>query len=371
MEARLQAVETTPVLFRDSRLASVWDKVRGGQRLSREDGLLLFETEDLHGLGRMANFAKSRLHGDQVFFVLNRYINPTNVCVLSCSFCDFARKKGEAGAFENSIEDVLEMIKPGTREAHIVGGHHPDWPFDYFERMIEAIHAARPETQIKAFTAAEIDYFWRRWKIEPVEALTRLKKAGLHSMPGGGAEIFSKRLQKELHFTGKANADRWLEIHGIAHSLGIKTNATMLYGHIETMAERVEHLLRLREQQDKSGGFLTFIPLAYQIGNTKLVPRQTPPTDDLRTIAASRLLLDNFPHIEAYWVMIGEETASLALHFGASDVNGTLEDEKIAHAALAASPAGLAHEQILRMIKDAGKVAVERDALYNVVKVWS
>ena len=363
--------ETGPALFRDSRLSPLWDKVRAGQRLSREDGLLLFETEDLHGLGRMAAFAKSRLHGEQVFFVLNRYVNPTNLCVLSCSFCDFARKKGEEGAFENSIEDVLEMIKPGTREAHIVGGHHPDWPFEYYERLIAAIHAARPETQIKAFTAAEIDYLWRRWKIEPREALARLKKAGLHSMPGGGAEIFSPRLQKALHYTGKANADRWLEIHGIAHSLGIKTNATMLYGHIETMAERVEHLLRLRAQQDISGGFLTFIPLAYQIGNTKLVPRQTPPTDDLRTIAASRLLLDNFPHIEAYWVMIGEETASVALHFGASDVNGTLEDEKIAHMAQAASPPGLAREQVLRMIHDAGKVAVERDALYNVVKVWS
>ena len=363
--------EAGPALFRDSRLSPLWDKVRAGQRLSREDGLLLFETEDLHGLGRMADFAKSRLHGEQVFFVLNRYVNPTNVCVLSCSFCDFARKKGEEGAFENSIEDVLEMIKPGTREAHIVGGHHPDWPFEYYERLIAAIHAARPETQIKAFTAAEIDYLWRRWKIEPREALARLKKAGLHSMPGGGAEIFSPRLQKALHYTGKANADRWLEIHGIAHSLGIKTNATMLYGHIETMAERVEHLLRLRAQQDVSGGFLTFIPLAYQIGNTKLVPRQTPPTDDLRTIAASRLLLDNFPHIEAYWVMIGEETASVALHFGASDVNGTLEDEKIAHMAQAASPPGLAREQVLRMIHDAGKVAVERDALYNVVKVWS
>jgi aminodeoxyfutalosine synthase len=365
------AAEAVPALFRDSRLSPLWDKVRAGQRLSREDGLLLFETEDLHGLGRMADFAKSRLHGEQVSFVLNRYVNPTNVCVLSCSFCDFARKKGEEGAFENSIEDVLEMIKPGTREAHIVGGHHPDWPFEYYERLIAAIHAARPETQIKAFTAAEIDYLWRRWKIEPREALARLKKAGLHSMPGGGAEIFSPRLQKALHYTGKANADRWLEIHGIAHSLGIKTNATMLYGHIETMAERVEHLLRLRAQQDVSGGFLTFIPLAYQIGNTKLVPRQTPPTDDLRTIAASRLLLDNFPHIEAYWVMIGEETASVALHFGASDVNGTLEDEKIAHMAQAASPPGLAREQVLRMIHDAGKVAVERDALYNVVKVWS
>jgi aminodeoxyfutalosine synthase len=355
----------------DGRLHPIWEKIQAGDRLSREDGLTLFETPDLHGLGRMADHAKSRLHGDQVFFVLNRYINPTNVCVLSCSFCDFARKKGEVGAFENSIEDVLAMIKPGTREAHIVGGHHPDWPFEYFERLISAIHHARPETQIKAFTAAEIDYFWRRWKIEPREALARLKAAGLHSMPGGGAEIFSRRLQKLLRFTGKADADRWCEIHGIAHSLGIKTNATMLYGHVETMEERVDHLLRLREQQDASGGFITFIPLSYQTGTTKLVPRQTPPTDDLRTIAASRLLLDNFPHVEAYWVMIGEATASLALHFGASDVNGTLEDEKIAHMAQAQSPAGLATEQVLRIIRDAGKIPVERDALYNVVKVWS
>jgi len=365
------AAEPRPLLFRDARLLPVWDRVRAGRRLSREDGLLLFETEDLHGLGRMADLTKSRLHGERVFFVLNRYVNPTNICVLSCSFCDFARKKGEEGAFENSIEDVLEMIKPGTREAHIVGGHHPDWPFEYFERLIESIHNARPETQIKAFTAAEIDYFWRRWKIEPREALTRLQKVGLQSMPGGGAEIFSRRLQKLLHFTGKADADRWCEIHGIAHSLGIKTNATMLYGHVETMEERVDHLLKLRLQQDRSGGFLTFIPLSYQVGTTKLVPRQTPPTDDLRTIAASRLLLDNFPHIEAYWVMIGEATASLALHFGASDVNGTLEDEKIAHMAQAASPAGLATDQILRMVRDAGKIPVERDALYNVVKVWS
>jgi aminodeoxyfutalosine synthase len=360
-----------PPFVRDPRLHPLRDKVAAGERLTRDDGLLLFETEDLHGVGRLADHAKSRRHGEQVFFVLNRYVNPTNVCVLSCSFCDFARKKGEAGAFENSIEDVLEMVKPGTREVHIVGGHHPDWPFEYFERLIGALHAARPETQIKAFTAAEVDYWWRRWKIEPREALGRLKQAGLHSMPGGGAEIFSRRLQKLLHFTGKADADRWLEIHGIAHSLGIRTNATMLYGHVETLEERVDHLLRLREQQDRSGGFLTFVPLSYQVGTTRLVPRQTPPTDDLRTIAVSRLLLDNFPHIEAYWVMLGEETASLALHFGASDVNGTLEDEKIAHMALAESPAGLAREQLLRMIRDAGKVAVERDALYNVVRVWS
>ena len=360
-----------PPRLRDPRLHPIWDKVQAGERLSREDGLALFGTDDLHGVGRLADHVKSRLHGDQVFFVLNRYINPTNICVLSCSFCDFARKKGEEGAFENTIEDIVNMIKPGTREAHIVGGHHPDWPFEYFERMIQTIHNARPETQIKAFTAAEIDYFWRRWKIEPKDALARLKAAGLSSMPGGGAEIFSSRLAKLLQYSGKASADRWCEIHGIAHSLGLKTNATMLYGHVETKAERVDHLLKLRAQQDASGGFLTLIPLSYQVGTTKLVPRQTPPTDDLRTIAVSRLLLDNFPHIEAYWVMLGEATASLALHFGASDVNGTLEEEKIAHMAQAASPAGLVTDQILRMVRDAGKIPVERDALYNVVKVWS
>ena len=360
-----------PRTIRDQRLLPLWEKVRAGERLSRADGLTLFDTEDLHAVGRLADLAKSRRHGEHVFFVMNRYVNPTNLCVLSCRFCDFARKRGEAGAFENSIEDVLAMIKPGTREVHITGGHHPDWPFEYFERMIAAIHAARPETQIKAFTAAEIDYFWRRFKIEPRAALERLQRAGLRSMPGGGAEIFSERLRKLLQFTGKASADRWLEIHGIAHSLGIKTNATMLYGHVETIDERVGHLLRLREQQDVSGGFLTFIPLSYQVGDTKLVPRQTPPTYDLRTIAVSRLLLDNFPHVEAYWVMLGEATASLALHFGASDVNGTLEDERIAHMAKAESPAGLARDQVLRIIRDAGKVPVERDALYNVVAVWN
>jgi aminodeoxyfutalosine synthase len=362
---------TESPLLRDPRLQPIWKKVREGARLDRDDALLLYGTDDLHGLGRLADTVKSRLHGEQVFFVLNRYVNPTNVCVLRCSFCDFRRDKGQEGAFEHSIEDVLAMVKPGTREVHIVGGHHPDWPFEYYERLIEALHAARPDTQIKAFTAAEIDYFWRRWKIEPREALARLKRAGLASMPGGGAEIFSPRLARLLRYTGKADPQRWCEIHGIAHELGIKTNATMLYGHVETVAERVDHLLRLREQQDRSGGFVTFVPLAYQVGTTRLVPRQTPPADDLRTIAVSRLVLDNFPHIEAYWVMLGEATAALALHFGASDVNGTLEDERIAHMALAESPAGLAHEQILRMIRDAGKVAVERDALYNVVQVWS
>ena len=357
--------------FTDPRLDAIWDKVRAQQRLTHDDGVTLFETPDLLGLGRMADWVKREREGDRVYFVINRHITPTNVCVLSCRFCDFARRKGEAGAYEHTIEDMLAMVRPDVREVHIVGGHHPDWPFEYYERLIQAMHATHPDVQIKAFTAAEIDYLSRRWKIEPKESLARLKAAGLQSMPGGGAEIFSARLAKDLRYTGKADPDRWCEIHGIAHGLGIRTNATMLYGHVETMAERVGHLLRLREQQDASGGFLTFVPLAYQVGPARVVERQTPPADSLRTIAAARLLLDNFAHVEAYWVVLGEDTTSIALHFGADDVNGTLEDERIQHMAGATTPAGVAREQLFRMIRDAGKIPVERDALYNVVQVWS
>jgi aminodeoxyfutalosine synthase len=359
------------IAFRDRRLARVWDRRCAGERLDAADGLACLETEDLLGLGRMADGVKREKSGDWVYFVLNRYINPTNLCVLSCAFCDFARKRGEAGAFEYTADEIVAMIEPDVREVHIVGGHHPDWPFEYYEDLVRTIRRERPLAQVKGFTAAEVDYFWRRWKLEPREALGRLKAAGLHSMPGGGAEVFAARLQKTLRFTGKAGADRWLEIHRIAHELGIRSNATILYGHIETLAERVEHLLRLRTLQDETAGFLTFIPLLYQPGDTRLVDRQASPIDSLKMVATSRLVLDNFPHVEAYWVMLGEETASIALGFGADDVNGTLVDERIAHAAKAESPAGLTRERILRMIRDAGRVPVERDALYNVLQVWN
>src|SRR5204863_8696669 len=244
----------TRVRFTDERLGPIWDKVRDGQRLSGEDGLTLFATDDLLGIGRMADHVKSGREGDRVYFVINRHITPTNVCVLSCAFCGFARKPGQAGAYEHTIEDMVAILRDETREVHIVGGHHPDWPFEYYERMIQAIHAAHPDKQIKAFTAAEIDYFWRRWRIEPKEALTRLKVAGLQSMPGGGAEIFSSRLAKLLKYTGKADPDRCCEIHGIAHALGIRTNATMLCGHVEPLSERVVHMLRLHGQQDATAG---------------------------------------------------------------------------------------------------------------------
>jgi aminodeoxyfutalosine synthase len=362
---------TGQVRFRDARLAAVWDKVRAGERLGPEDGRACLETDDLLALGRMADHVKLEKSGEWVYFVMNRYVNPTNLCVLSCSFCDFARKRGDAGAFEHSAADIVAMIEPDVREVHVVGGHHPDWPFEYYEDLVRTIRRERPQAQVKAFTAAEIDYFWRRWKLEPREALVRLKAAGLHTMPGGGAEVFSPRLQKLLRFTGKAGADRWLEIHRIAHGLGIRSNATILYGHVETYAERVEHLLRLRALQDETAGFLTFIPLLYQLGDTRLVDRQASPLESLKMVATCRLVLDNFPHVEAYWVMLGEATASIALHFGADDVNGTLVEERIAHAAGAESPVGLAREQILRMIRDAGRVPVERDALYNVLQVWN
>ena len=357
------------ITFTDKNLIPIWEKVQARKRLSMEDGLRLFETWDFPAVGRMADHVKTERGGNRVLFVLNRQLNPTNICVLSCSFCDFAKKKGDPDAYEMSMEEILAHVDEDTREVHMVGGHHPDWPFEHYVDIVRTIHEAHPDVQIKAFTAAEIDYFWRRWKVTPEESLTRLKEAGLRAMPGGGSEVFSERVHKLL-FAGKSDAARWIEIHRLAHRMGIRSNATLLYGHIETYEERVNHMLRLRELQEETGGFLAFIPLEYQTGDTNLVPRQASAIDDLKTIAAARLILDNFPHIKAYWVMIGEETASLALHFGASDLDGTIGRERIAHAASAASPAGLARERVIQLIRDAGKVPVERDALYNAVHVY-
>lgn len=362
-------VEAGEILLRDPDLHPIWEKVKANERLSFDEGMSLLRTPDLLGLGQMALWVKRRKSGDFVSFVINRYINPTNLCVLSCKFCDFAARKGDPHAYEMTIEEILNLLDEEIREVHIVGGHHPDWPFEHYVEIVRSIRRAFPHIQIKAFTAAEIDYFWRRWKVPPEEALSRLKEAGLDTMPGGGAEVFSDRLHRLL-FPGKADAERWLEIHRIAHQMGIRSNATMLYGHLETDEERITHLLRLRELQDETGGFFTFIPLEYQLGTTRLVPRQASPLEGLRMVATSRLILDNFPHIEAYWVMLGEATAAIALNFGADDVNGTLGDEKIAHAAGAPSPVQLKREQLIQMIREARKIPVERDALYNVLRVY-
>lgn len=363
----MQVVEG--ISFMDRDLIPIWEKVLEGERLSVEDGVRMFETSDFAALGRVANHVKREREGDRVMFVLSRHLNPTNICVLSCSFCDFAKKKGDPDAYEMSMDQMLDHLDEETREVHIVGGHHPDWPFEKYVEIVSTIHQNYPSVQIKAFTASEIDYFHRRWGVSPEESLARLKEAGLQSMPGGGAEVFSERVHKLL-LPGKASGNRWLEIHQMAHGMGLKSNATLLYGHVETYEERVEHMVRLRELQDETGGFLAFIPLEYQVGDTHLVPKHASPIDDLKTIAIARLLLDNFPHVKAYWVMIGEETASVALNFGASDLDGTIGRERIAHAAKAASPAGLARDRMVQLIRDADKIPVERDALYNVVRVY-
>ena len=362
-------VKVPDIIFKDDALTQIWEKVKREERISFEDGLVCLQTDDIVSLGQMADYAKRRLWGDKVYFVFNRQINPTNICVLSCTFCDFAKKKGDEDAYEMGMEEILGKLDPEMHEVHIVGGHHPDWPFERYEGIIRGIHEAYPNIKIKAWTAAEIDYFSKRFRMSEEEVFSRMKDAGMVSMPGGGAEVFSNRVRKQL-FPGKNSAERWLEIHRMAHTMGIKSNATLLYGHIETLEERLQHMILLRELQDEAPGFFAFIPLEYQVGTTNLVPRQASALEDLRTIATSRLMLDNFPHIKAYWVMIGEETASIALNFGASDLDGTIGEEKIAHAAKAASPVGLARARMLRLIGDAGKIPVERDALYNEIHVY-
>ena len=363
------AVEPPTLRFLDPRLEAVWEKVLDDERLSLDDGVAILETDDFASAGRMADYVKRRWSGDKVYFVLNRHLNPTNICVLSCKFCDYAKKPGGDGAYEMTMEQMLEHLDGDITELHIVGGHHPTWPFEFYVDMIRTLHDARPDVQLKAFTASEIDYFWRRWKVPPEESLAIFKDAGLSSMPGGGAEVFSPRIHKLLH-PGKANAARWLEIHRLAHSMGIKSNCTILYGHVETFAERIEHLIMLRELQDETSGFLALIPLEYQVGYTKLRPRHTPPLDDLKMLAASRLILDNVLAIKSYWVMLGEATAGIGLNFGANDLDGTIGKERIAHAALADSPAGIARRKMVESILDAGRIPVERDALYNEVKVY-
>ncbi len=365
----IQAPVDPTIRFRDPALEPIWRRVRAGRRLSKADGLALLQSPDLLGVGRMANFAKERISGNNVYFVLNVHINPTNLCVLSCKFCDFAAKKGDAHAYEMSVEQILESIHPEIDEVHIVGGHHPNWPFEWYVDLLRTIKRARPDVQIKAFTAAEIDYFHKRWKLADEEIFDRLIDAGLESMPGGGAEVFSERVRRIL-FRGKCGADRWLEIHKLAHRKGLHSNATLLYGHIETFEERIDHLIKLREAQDESGGFLCFIPLEYQLGTTNLVERHAPPGDDLRMLATARLMLDNIAHIKAYWVMSGSETAGIGLNFGADDLDGTIGEERIAHAAKAASPLGLAKDGMINMILEAGRTPVARDALYGEVRVY-
>ncbi len=348
-------------------------KILSNERLSRVEALELFRTDDIFTVGKLANLMAEKINGKKVYYILNRHINPTNICVNRCKFCAFSRSKDEQGAYELTIEEIVEKLSKAEsesgkplREVHIVGGLHPDWHFDYYLRMISTIKKHFPSIAIKAFTAVEIDHMSKISGLDIERTLLELKKSGLDIMPGGGAEIFSSKVRQRL-CPEKITGERWLEIMETSHRLNIKTNATMLYGHIEGLEDRVDHLLRLRELQDRTGGFQSFIPLAYHPKNTEIGGNYSSGIDDLRTIAVSRLVLDNFDHIKAYWIMLGEKISQVALLFGADDIDGTIIEEKITHSAGATSREGMDREQLIYLIKKANKIPAERDAFYNVI----
>jgi aminodeoxyfutalosine synthase len=353
---------------RDPVVAAARRRLIEGGRLSQEDGLRLFDAPVLE-LGRLADAVARDRHGERVYFTVNRQLNPTNVCVLSCRFCDYAKKAGDPDAYTMTKEQIVAHVDPEITEIHIVGGLHNKWRFDDYLNVVRWVKEAKPSLSVKAYTAVEIDFFCRLTKQDAAWVLERLREAGLDALPGGGAEVFSERVRREI-FHQKIGAKRWIEIHETAHRLGIPSNATLLYGHIETRAERVQHMILLRELEDRAPGFFAFIPLAFQPGTTGLVRRQASAIEDLKTIAISRLVFDNVPHVKSYWVMLGQDTAGVALNFGASDMDGTIGVEKIAHAALARSPRGLAEDAMVHAIREAGKLPVQRDALYRVIREY-
>ncbi len=356
-------------------LAKIKEKIRNGERLSKEEALALFYSDEIHEIGAIADEVSRKINSNRAYFIVNRHINPTNICVNRCRFCAFSRSKGENGAYEMSIEEVLKKLRDDEKvlgyitEVHIVSGLHPEWDFEYYVNMISAIKKEFPKIGVKAFTAVEIDYFSRKSGLSVEEVLIRLKSAGLDIMPGGGAEIFNPDVRNVI-CPEKISGKRWLEIIRTAHTLGIKTNATMLYGHVESYEDRVEHLFKIRELQDETGGFLAFIPLSYQPENTDIKVPYPSGIEDLKTIAISRLVLDNIPHIKAYWIMLGEKLAQLALLFGADCLEGTVIEEKIAHSAGARSKKGTTIDELIHLIKETGRIPTERDSFYNVIRTW-
>jgi aminodeoxyfutalosine synthase len=357
----------------DSALSGVREKVLAGRRLDFEDGVSLYRTHDLLALGALANHVRDQRHGDAAYFVWNTHINHTNVCAATCDFCAFAAKKGEERAYTMSLEQIFQNVgalPTPVREVHIVGGLHPDLPWSYFLDMMRGIKKVRPDIHIKAFTAVEIFFFHRLYRLSVERVLAELREAGLDSLPGGGAEIFAKETRDKI-IQGKADAAQWLDVMREAHRQGIPTNATMLYGHIESVEDRVDHLLRLRALQDETGGFVTYIPLAFQPWEAPAMRLpETTGFEDLKAIAVGRLLLDNFPHIKSYWIMIGPRLAQVGLSFGADDLDGTVTEEKIAHDAGAQTAQSLTVHELCRLIREAGRRPVERDTVFNVVKEW-
>jgi aminodeoxyfutalosine synthase len=359
-------------------LETIRDKVQVGERLDFEDGLALFETDDLLALGELADLAR-RVRGgdDRVFFVQNLYLNQTNVCRVKCKFCAFAKTTKQSDSYtmtpDELVDDALRQRElTGFTEIHMVNGENPHVGFDFYVDTIAKLHAAMPDVHLKCYTASEIHHMTNLSGLSHEQVLLELRDAGLGSLPGGGAEIFADRVRR-LVAPGKEHPDFWFHTHDTAHRLGIPTHCTMLYGHVETYEERVDHLLRLRDQQDRTGGFLAFVPLAFHPENTVFERRgfrHTTGADDLKVLAVSRLLLDNFAHVKAYWIMMGMPMAAVALHFGANDVQGTVVREEIFHAAGARTETEQKVEELVRFVRDAGRVPVQRDTLYNEVRRW-
>ncbi len=353
-------------------LGDIYKKVTDGKRLSHEDGVRLFNSGDLNAVGYLANIVREQKNGNRAYFIRNQHINHTNICRNKCAFCAFYREKGETGAYQMTLDEILRAVekekdKPFT-EVHIVGGLNEDLPFSFYTDMFKGIKSIRPEIHIQALTCVEIAWLAEMENKSVKETLEILRESGMDSIPGGGAEVFSERL-KEKFWPKKLSGDEWLAVAGEAHKLGMRTNATILYGHKETYEERVTHLVKLREQQDKTGGFLSFIPLAFHSHNTKMeqIPRTTG-KDDLLMMAISRLMLDNFDHIKAFWIMLTPALAALSLSYGADDIDGTVTEEKITHMAGAETPTALTVDELLALIREAGRDPVERDTLYNIVR---
>jgi len=356
-------------------LGVIRDSVLAGERLTREQGMELYLHPDLLAVGALANSVREGLHGDAAYYIVNQHINHTNICVAGCKFCAFYRTAKQHDAYVLSPEDVerrmLLHIDEPIREIHMVGGVNPDLPLSYYIDVIRAMKRVRPEVHVKAFTMVEIAAMAENFDLPAEEVLKQLKEAGLGSLPGGGAEILTDHAHQVL-FKGKIDHRAWIEIAMTAHRLGLKSNATMLYGHVETIEERLDHMLLLRQAQDVTGGFMAFIPLAFHPENTRLshIPKPSA-AEDLRQLAVARLVLDNFPHIKAYWIMMTPRVAQAGLHFGADDLDGTVVTEEIFHQAGAVSPQKVARQRLIDLIEEAGRVPVERDTLYNPVGPWA
>jgi aminodeoxyfutalosine synthase len=365
---------TGTLRIEDSKLEPIAERVMAGERLGFDEGVALYESGDLLALGYLANHLRERLHGKRTYFNVNRHLNPTNACVASCKLCAFGRKPHAPAAYTMALEEAYRIAGEGWSEAvtefHIVGGLHPDLPFQYYLDLIRGLKKRFPSVHLKAFTAVEIGYFSHITQLPIREILEKLKEAGVSSLPGGGAEIFAPAVRRVI-CDHKIGAYTWLKVHRTAHELGMPSNATMLYGHIESTQDRVDHLLQLRILQDETHGFQTFIPLAFHPANTelgKLVPHtETSGFMDLKNVAVARLLLDNFPHIKAYWIMMTPRVAQVALRFGADDLDGTVVEEKIYHDAGARTPQAMTRQQIVRLIREAGQEPFERDTLYRPV----